>query len=145
LFQPYKSRFITSVFPKAEKEIFLRRVIASVLFILCGTAISIAQQAPQQSSQRQDKWEIFGGYTFERATGYPNASSEDFSAMNLEGGQASITYYPTRHLGVTGDFAALIDNSKFNDEVSYTMAIKTQDYLFGPTVRFGLKNAKYNG
>ncbi len=119
----------------------MRKFIAFALIALCGTVFSTAQQ---QKTQQPNKWDIFGGYSYGRAYGYPNWSTEDFSSLALEGGQASVTYYPTRHLGFTADFAD--DTNSITHQIngsSTTFSIKSQDYLFGPTLRFSFKSAKY--
>jgi hypothetical protein len=100
--------------------------------------MSVLSAAQQPKAVQQDKWEVFGGYSYSRAYGYPGA--ENFDAYGLQGGQASITYFPLKHFGLTADFAGFNNNSSFEES---TINTKSQDYLFGPTVRFGLKNAKY--
>jgi hypothetical protein len=67
-----------------------------------------------------------------------------FSAYNLQGGQASVTYFPTRHFGITGDFAALTKNQNVNATgvSAKTQTDHEQDYLFGPTFRYGLKGQR---
>ncbi len=125
----------------------MRRI--SVLFLAVlfgGTALCAAQQ--------QNKWEVFGGYSFARVFGYPNfyavtvssanqGTYDSFSAFNMNGGQASVTYFPVKHFGLTGDFTIFEKTQNVIDPVATgltaTQAVHEQDYLFGPTFRYTLK------
>jgi hypothetical protein len=122
----------------------MRRI--SVLFLAVlfgGTALCAAQQ-------QQSKLEIFGGYSFARVFGYPNLFNlnensqqsldtyDEYSAFYLKGGQASVTYFPVKHFGLTGDFADFTKSQGITGS-TITEAINEQDYLFGPTFRDSLK------
>jgi hypothetical protein len=49
--------------------------------------------------------------------------------MSLNGGQASGSYFFTKNLGATGEFAA------YTDTIESALIIDSQAYLFGPTGR----------
>jgi hypothetical protein len=153
---PVSSEFKALRFRNGEKGDGMRRLVALMFAILCGAAIAAAQQKPQHA----DKWEIFGGYSFARTYGMPNISgggkesSDEYAAYNMNGGEAAVTYYPIRHFGITAEFTALTNNQTLTDKVavgsgivpegpgnlSLTQVEHMQSYLFGPTVRFGLKH-----
>jgi hypothetical protein len=127
----------------------VRKLIVFVLAVSCGTVIAAAQQKPQHS----DRWEVFGGYSFARVYGSPNIYSEtpdesgdEFAPFNQNGGEASVTYYLKKHFGITADFADLTKSQSrtFSGDPDYTITQTehVQEYLFGPTVRFGFKNEK---
>lgn len=125
----------------------MRRIsvlILAVLFVAVlsgGTAVCPAQQ---------QKWEVFGGYSFARALGYPNlfnlteneeeglAAYDGYAAFYLKGGQASVAYFPVRNFGIAGDFADFAKSQGIANTTD-TEAVHEQDYLFGPTVRYTFK------
>jgi hypothetical protein len=135
----------------------------SVLFfavLFAGATLCTAQQRKshhpqnaQQKTKQQQKWEVFTGYTLSRDYGFPNLfnsgtqgsnSYDEFAAFNLQGGQASATYFATKHFGITGDFTALTKNQNLTlaDSNAKTQTVHEQDYLFGPTYSVGLKGQK---
>lgn len=120
----------------------MRRI--SVLFLailLGGTALCTAQQ--------HSKLEVFGGFSLQRASGYPNlysvnenqTSPDEFAPFNLQGGEAEVTYFPLAHFGFTGDFATVSkDQSVFTS--LETQTVHEVDYLFGPTFRYTFKGSR---
>jgi hypothetical protein len=120
----------------------MRRI--SVLFLAVlfgGTAICSAQQ--------QSKWEVFGGFSLQRASGYPNlfnvnvnqtTPSDEFTGFNLKGGEAEVTYFPFAHVGFTGDFA-MVSKSQSVVVPQDTQTVHELDYLFGPTFRYTFKGS----
>jgi len=121
----------------------MRRISILILAVLFGgTAICTAQQ--------HSKLEIFGGFSLQRASGYPNLysvpSSSDstnydaFTAFRLTGGEAEVTYFPFAHVGITGDFATASKSQTLSGSQD-TQAVHEYEYLFGPTVRYALKGS----
>jgi hypothetical protein len=101
------------------------------MFVLtCCLSITPAQQ-PKPAAL--DKWDIFAGYSFSRAS----VVSEYPFPLILNGGQASATYFFNKHLGLTGELAGYTNDS---DGATF----KTEGYLFGPTVRYRIKNSRYS-
>jgi hypothetical protein len=107
----------------------MRKVLALIFVLTCCSVFSSAQQ---QKPGVPDKWDVFGGYSLSH--GY--VANETPFPLTLNGGQASGTYYFTRHFGATAEFAAYTDDA---DSITF----HTQGYLFGPSGRFGFKNGKY--
>jgi opacity protein-like surface antigen len=108
-------------------------------------------------SPSPDKWQIFGGYTFQRTSGLLNGfgfnatcegseyGCDEFSSFNSNGGQFAISYFPRHHLGVT--FQGTFEVSGTRDVTYYaedppTQSINMQSYLFGPTYRHGIYGGK---
>jgi hypothetical protein len=83
-------------------------------------------------SQAQQKWDVFGGYSFSRAS---VANEPGVFPMILNGAQAAATYNFNKHIGATGEFAG------YHHDVD-NVTINTQGYLFGPTGRIGFKKDK---
>jgi len=106
-------------------------------FCVCflGTALLPAQQP---KTQAPNKWDIFGGYSFFQAYDYAV-----MAPVGMNGGQASVTYFPTRHLGFGGEYSAFANGTENQliGSVNVARTVKSQEYLFGPTLRFGLKGA----
>jgi hypothetical protein len=120
----------------------MRRI--SVLFLAVlfgGTALCTAQQ---QKAEPQNKWEVFGGYTIERVSGYPNlysdADGDAFAPFNLRGGEGSLTYYVRKYIGVTADISITSKGYATNTPMSF-QKIREQHYLFGPEFRYTIKTA----
>jgi hypothetical protein len=114
----------------------LRKLIPVLLVLLFCSTFSKAQS--------QNKLDVFGGYSYWRAYyGDPKPAV-------LNGWDAAITYYPSKHIGLTADLSGLsIGNltSQCTESISCLLGddvgkVTTQSYLFGPSVRFGLKNPK---
>lgn len=104
----------------------MRKIFAMILvFTFC----SVFSSAQQKKSAQSDKWDVFAGYSFSRAS----LVNESPFPLHLNGGMASASYYPTKHLGATAEFAGYTDDV---DSVTFN----TQGYLFGPSTRFGLGN-----
>jgi outer membrane protein with beta-barrel domain len=102
------------------------------LGLLCGALLLVASAA---AAQEHASTEVVAGYSYLRAN--PNTSSAD--SFNLNGGTASVAFYPWHWLGFAADFAGNhvsqigstnVDNNLFT-------------YLFGPRVRLpGTKHFK---
>jgi hypothetical protein len=121
----------------------MRRI--SVLFFVVlfgGTALCMAQQ--QKTAQQQNKWGVFGGYTIERVSGYPNlytyTDGDAFAPFNLRGGEGSLTYYFRKYIGVTADISITSKGYATNTPMSF-QKIREQHYLFGPEFRYTIKTA----
>jgi hypothetical protein len=121
------------------------KTLAITILFLCGVTLSLAQgQKPK--TQSYDKFAVFGGYTYARDNGDPNAFNElqsnnynDFSAYGLNGGRFAVTYYPTSHFGITTDFSFTSKSGNVPDATSIKETSKLQDYLIGPSYRIQLK------
>ncbi|MGA2351897.1 MAG: outer membrane beta-barrel protein [Terracidiphilus sp.] len=100
----------------------MRKFVALFFVFACGLVLSSAQQ--QKPAASADKLEIFGGYSYSRAS----VINESPFPLSLNGGQASVAYYFTKHFGVKAEFAG------YNDDVNLG-SVNTQGYLFGPTGR----------
>ena len=126
----------------------MRRIaIALFVVLFAGTGFSSAQQ--------QSKFEVFGGFTLTRAYGIPNyygatssnltnGTYDTFQAVNLKGGGFAVTYYPSKHVGITGDFSFTGKNAPITTFITgRAMSEETHEYsyLFGPTFRTTLKGA----
>ena len=108
----------------------MRKAIVLLFALTCCSILSSAQQ-PKPAAL--DKWDVFGGYSYSRA--YVGISESPFP-LSLNGGQASGSYYFTRHLGATVEFAGDTDNVE-------SVTVHTQGYLAGPSWRFGLGNGRF--
>ncbi len=109
----------------------MRKFIA-VFFAFSLICYPVLSSAQSKQPATPDKWDIFGGYSFSRAS----VVDETPFPLDLNGGQASGTFYFTRHFGATAEFAGYTDDT---DETTFN----TQGYLFGPSGRFGLPHGKY--
>lgn len=116
----------------------MRRISVLILAVLFGGAALCP-------AQQQNKWEVYGGFSIQRASGYPNLYSpgttgNEFTGFTLKGGEASVTYFPWAHVGFTGDFA-IISKSQSVIAPQDTQTVHEQQYLFGPTVRYTFKGS----
>lgn len=97
----------------------MRKIALAVAVILCSAMTAAAQE--------RGSTEVFVGYSYLRA----NPSTSTANSFNLNGGDASIAYYPWHWLGFTADFGGYhvgqIGSTSVNSNLS--------TYLFGPRVR----------
>ncbi len=131
----------------------MRKLLVCLLICCSGILLSRAQDKMAKSPS-PDKWQIFGGYTFQRTNGMPNdfsdsASCEDadncdyFAPFNSNGGQAAISYFPKRHLGLTFQMTFVGSGTRnIYEYVDPTQSISMQSYLFGPTYRYAIYGGK---
>ncbi len=108
----------------------MRKLIGVCFVLMCCLTLT---QAQQQKAASPEKWDIFAGYSFSRAS----VVSEYPFPLILQGGQASATYFFNKHLGATAEMAGYT-----NDTDGATF--KTEGYLFGPTVRYRIKDTRYS-
>jgi len=97
----------------------MRTIVLAVAAILC-TAMSAA-------AQEGNSTEVFLGYSYLRAS--PSTSSAN--TFNLNGGDASVSYYVKHWLGLTGDFGGYHVGQIGSTSVDSNLAT----YLFGPRFR----------
>lgn len=109
----------------------MRKCIALLFVLTFGLVLSPAQQKKQSTP---DKWDVFGGYSYSRA--YVGIDESPFP-LSLNGGQASGSYYFTKYVGATVEFAG------YTDDIESITTLHTQGYLAGPSTRFGLGKGKY--
>ena len=114
----------------------MRKLIALFIFMTCCVTFTTAQQ---QKHEGPEKWDIFAGYSLERAylTNFENAVP---FPMNLNGGQAAVTYHFTRHFGMTGEMTGYHKDTMINFMDSNVKS-STVGYLFGPSVRYRIKGS----
>jgi opacity protein-like surface antigen len=111
-------------------------------------------------SSSPDKWQVFGGYTFQRDDGMPNLSGfnatcydsdtaecDEFAPFNSNGGQAAVSYFPKHHLGITAQMTFETSGTQVCpycpvDDDPVTWSIAMQSYLFGPTYRYAIYGGK---
>jgi hypothetical protein len=111
------------------------KYFATLIVFLFAMASLPAQQPKAQSLE---KWEFFGGYSLFHAYDYPQ-----MAPVSMNGGQAAVTYFPTKYLGFGGEFSAFANGTQNEliSSVNVARTVKSQEYLFGPTLRFGLRGA----
>jgi len=101
--------------------------------LLCGGILLLSISA---AAQDLPKYDVFGGYSFIHFTiGNPHG---DLSS-NLNGGDASVAFYPTKLLGIVGDFSVSKMSTLKQSGTSFDVDATVVSYLFGPRVRFGSK------
>jgi len=111
-----------------------------IVFLFVCILSSVTLQAQQQNKQ-QDKWEVFGGYTYAKA--YFANHANTISPLSLNGGQFAVTYYGSKHIGLTADFSSLADHVALNNAQAFSGAeFRNESFLFGPTARFGFPGVK---
>jgi len=125
----------------------VRKFVTLALLFCFGIMLSQAQDQKQKSPS--DKWEIFGGYTFQRDYGMYNAfsfkgssSSDAFAPFNANGGQAAASYFPLRHFGLTYQMTFAGSGDRKINSTSDTQRIGTQSYLVGPAFRYAFKGGR---
>lgn len=120
----------------------MRRISVLVLAVLFGGAALCP-------AQQQSKLEVFGGFSLQRASGYPNlynvnlnqtTTADEFKGFNMNGGEAEVTYFPFAHVGFTGDFSFTSKNQSVVSAPD-TQTVHESDYLFGPTFRYTFKGS----
>jgi len=97
----------------------MRTIVFAVAVILC-TAMTAA-------AQERNSTEVFLGYSYMRA----NPSTSGADSFNLNGGDASISYYVKHWLGLTADFGGYHVGQIGSTSVDSNLST----YLFGPRVR----------
>ncbi len=121
-----------------------------VCLLICCSGILLARvQGQQAKSPSPEKFQVFGGYTFQRNYGFYspfgyNTTCEEseygcneFAPFNSNGGQVAVSYYLTHHFGITAQLTFDTSGDKsFSFEEDPTASIKTQSYLFGPVYRY---------
>ncbi len=101
-----------------------KTVLLSVcLALFCAVAVA----------QNNSKVDVYGGYIYGRANSTALGLAND---ANLNGWNASITGYLTKHFGITGDFGGVYGNSGYP-----SIGARVHGFVFGPTVRFPGKKA----
>jgi opacity protein-like surface antigen len=90
-------------------------LVISILLVF--SLIAVGQDNP--------KAEIFGGYQYTRVN--PGVSGVD--SINLNGWNASVSGYFTKHLGVSGDFSGAYGSP-------FGVSTKVHTFMFGPIVHF---------
>ncbi len=104
---------------------------------LCVLALALAVPAMAQDEPRFD---LFGGYSYVRADFQGDIHS------NLNGGSGAVAFYPTKHIGVVGDFGgyhlSTLTSGSSSPLGSGSLAASGTlfTYLVGPRVRFGGEN-----
>jgi len=123
----------------------MRGFVSCILASLLITSAAVAQTAPVQSHKqdKSDKWEVYAGYAFDRSFGDTNFYHESaatsfnmYSPYNQNGGQASVAYFPWKHVGVKAAFT-YSNNVAGVDADSRTQEVNiSRSYLVGPVVRW---------
>jgi hypothetical protein len=124
-------------------------IIASIL--CTGVVAAQATAASSHKSDKSDKWEIYLGYDFDRSFGDYNgyhateATNDNiFSAFNLNGGQVTAAYFPTKHFGVKAAYTYGRNLSNLDGSTTEQQYTRTVSYLVGPTVRWTVPNFYHN-
>lgn len=120
----------------------MRKLAVVALIFL---SFSIFGQAQSKTHSSSDKWEVFAGYTLSRQYGMLNPYSlnssgngDEFAPFNQNGGQAAVSYFPTRHFGVTYQMSFLVTGNRTFAGSTESVAINTQRYMIGPAFRYTL-------
>ena len=87
--------------------------------LLCGAMLLFAGIA---SAQENPKVEVFGGYSYIRASYFG-------LGLNFNGGGGSVSYNPNKWLGVVGDFGG-------NHWSDFGVDANVITYLFGPKIAY---------
>jgi hypothetical protein len=79
-------------------------------------------------AQDSPKAEVFGGYQYQYLGG-------DFTGLNTNGWDASVTANVTKHFGIAGQFGGVYKSeSVTSDDVSASANAHLYDYTFGPVI-----------
>jgi len=129
----------------------VRKLLVCVL-ICCSGFLLPRARGQQAKSMSPDKLQIFGGYTFQRAYGFPNPFSFNttceesetpagecnyFAPFNSNGGQVAFSYFLTHHFGITAQLTFTPSGNKsFTFEDDPSASITAQSYVFGPVYRY---------
>ena len=120
----------------------MRKILSSLLVIVSVASVAFAQKAPT-STKSLDRWEVYAGYDFDRSFGdynWYNASESNkyntFSPFNLNGGQASVAYFPWKHVGFKTAFTYSSKSAAIPGEGTENLTIIERSYLIGPVVRW---------
>jgi hypothetical protein len=120
----------------------MHKLTVLFLAVICCPAAAPAQQTKPAAPAKID---VFVGYSYSRAF----FADVPPSPLSMNGGEVSLTYFPGKHYGVTADFAGWTESTNNVSSLSglFTgvdaLTVNTESYLFGPTVRFGLKGERY--
>jgi opacity protein-like surface antigen len=90
--------------------------LATSILLVCS-CIAVGQDNP--------KAEIFGGYQYFRV----DTGVSGVDKINLNGWDASVSGYFTKHLGVSGDFSGAYGSP-------FGASVKLHTFMFGPIVHF---------
>ena len=142
----------------------MRKILAIAILGIIG----VLNQVPTLNAQSPNagKFQVYGGYTFQRSYGYENAfsltsggsgsgneavyrapeasgsSNDEFAPFNSNGGQFAFTYFPLKHFGIAYQATFAGSGDRSIESSSVTQNIGTQSHLFGPIVRFGIKGSR---
>jgi hypothetical protein len=130
----------------------VRKFFGIATICCCFCAVFTHAQSQKSVISPSDKWEIFGGYTFQRnygmlnGFGYTTKNNDVFAPVNANGGQAAVSYFPQRSFGVTYQMTFTETGSRaVSDNYSAgTQNIETQSYLIGPVYRYSIKNGNFS-
>jgi opacity protein-like surface antigen len=99
------------------------------LTIICGLFLAVAFSTAAQDMPRV---ELFGGYTYARIF---NTNSDTSNANGIAG---DIAFFPTKWLGIVGDFGGAWSTGFTNTAGNFVSASTTSvHYMGGPRLRFG--------
>lgn len=99
-----------------------------IVLFFAGTLLFSAA-APAQD---MPKFDAFAGYSYFR---FNQGNGENVTG-NFNGGNGALAYYPSKWLGVVGDFGAYQISSISQSGTSADIHGNVVSYLFGPRIRF---------
>jgi hypothetical protein len=129
------------------------RKLLACLLICCSGILLARVQGQQAKSHAPDKFQVFGGYTFQRDYGAYNGFAyntscydsdttecDPFAPFNANGGQVAFSYYLTHHFGLTYQmtFTTTGDRNVLSSGGDPTQRIGSQSYLAGPVYRYSI-------
>jgi hypothetical protein len=110
-------------------------------------------QAQDQKAKKAaaDKWQLFGGYTFQHANegiinafSYGSGNADFFAPFNSNGLQVSASYFPFRYVGLTTQMTFVgTGDKKLASNSAYTQNISQQSFLIGPAFRYTIGNSRF--
>ena len=107
----------------------MRKFVLGAIFLGLFVLPLMAQDTP--------KAEVFGGYQYQYLGG-------DFTGLNTNGWDASVTANINKHFGIAGQFGGVYKSETVtSDDVSVTAKAHLYDYTFGPVIAMDF-SAKIN-
>ena len=124
----------------------MRKYLCILAVSLFFASVSFAQKTAAHKPSF-DKYEIYAGYDFDRSFGDINVFNATeatrgnmLSPFNLQGGQATVAYFPWKYVGVKAAFTYSRKHDAVTGEANLQELHVNRSYLVGPVVRWTVPN-----